>query len=220
MMGFLLFSSYAVLGWSKRARLVPETKTEITSCSRMRRWNDGQGITRSLGGMDSLNRVWALRAKKKKKQGRMDMGNSSRLLPKLNRGLFLCSALHKHRGILVSIQGTCYAETQHLRGTSGSWRRKAQGRKHLHVKSQTAFGEENEEWQHVQGHQPIVRLEFMGALRGKSKINHRQSAELEYGVAQRDTLAFYWLGWGSNASSGRLIICPVQLKKPVAEEEA
>lgn len=51
MMGGFLpsFPSYAVLVWSKRARLVPETKTEITPVFSDAAVEDGQRITRSLG---------------------------------------------------------------------------------------------------------------------------------------------------------------------------
>lgn len=49
-MGFRSLFLLRCLGSSKRARLVPETKTEITSCFSDATVKDGQGTTRSLGG--------------------------------------------------------------------------------------------------------------------------------------------------------------------------
>lgn len=86
------FVSVAVVRCSrleiKRARLVPDTKTlrrrSLCVAFGCGGGKDGQGITRSSGVEDS-SRAWRAR----RKQGRVDMGNASRLLPKPNRVLFL-----------------------------------------------------------------------------------------------------------------------------------
>lgn len=46
----------------------------------------------------------------------------------------------------------------------------------------------------------------MGAMRGKSKINHMQRAELEYGVAQRGPLTFLLAGGDEAKQAHRLIV--------------
>lgn len=58
----------------------------------------------------------------------------------------------------------------------------------------------------------------MGAMRGKSKINHMQRAELEYGVAERGPLAFLLAGGDeakqSTSVNSNTVICQLEEDQP------
>lgn len=124
-MGFLSLFLLRCLGSSKRARLVPETKTEITSCfsdATVKRWAGNYAI--SWGRIDLLNRIWALRERGKKITWEKGHG-SIRLLPKPNHVLFLCLAL-LCTSIVVYADGTGHVILERsISGTppGGTWRK-------------------------------------------------------------------------------------------------